>query len=198
MLCKHRRLFFLAAPARRSRISGDILLAHIRTTLTALTVALTLGFGVAANAEMKLAVVDVQQAILASEEAKRLLGQIQEEFKPDEERIRAIQSDAAALLERAQKDAEVMSEAEKRKLQQQIDGMNNDFVYHRQKLQKSIEDRQAELFAGIDEKVKRAIEALVLDDDYDLIIPRQAALYVVDLSDITRKVTERLNDMDKS
>ncbi len=188
----------MAALARRSRISGDILLAHIRTTLTALTVALTLGFGVAANAEMKLAVVDVQQAILASEEAKRLLGQIQEEFKTDEERIRAIQSDAAALLERAQKDAEVMSEAEKRKLQQQIDGMNNDFVYHRQKLQKSIEDRQAELFAGIDEKVKRAIEALVLDDDYDLIIPRQAALYVGDLYDITRKVTERLNDMDKS
>ena len=76
--------------------------------------------------------------------------------------------------------------------------MNNDFVYHRQKLQKSIEDRQAELFAGIDEKVKRAIEALELDDDYDLIIPRQAALYVGDLYDITRKVTERLNDMDKS
>lgn len=152
----------------------------------------------AASAEMKVAVVDVQQAILGSEEAKRLLNQIQEEFKSDEQQIRDIQSSAAALLERAQKDAEVMSETEKRKLQTQIEGKNNDFVYHRQKLQKAIEDRQAELFAGIDEKVKRAIEALVLDDDYDLIIPRQAALYVGDLYDVTRKVTEKLNAMDKS
>tara|TARA_Y100001934_G_C11966355_1_gene591932 strand:- start:164 stop:664 length:501 start_codon:yes stop_codon:yes gene_type:complete len=166
--------------------------------LSGLIVALTLGFSIAANAEMKVAVVDVQQAILGSEQAKRLLSQIQEEFKSDEEAIRDIQTEAAALLERAQKDAEVMSDSEKRKLQQQIEGKNNDFVYHRQKLQKAIEDRQAELFEGIDEKVRRAIEALVLDDDYDLIIPRGAALYVGDLYDITRKVTERLNEMDKS
>ena len=166
--------------------------------MSGLIVALTLGFSIAANAEMKVAVVDVQQAILGSEQAKRLLSQIQEEFKSDEEAIRDIQTEAAALLERAQKDAEVMSDSEKRKLQQQIEGKNNDFVYHRQKLQKAIEDRQAELFEGIDEKVRRAIEALVLDDDYDLIIPRGAALYVGDLYDITRKVTERLNEMDKS
>ncbi len=173
-------------------------MAYKRTILSGLIVALTLGFSIAANAEMKVAVVDVQQAILGSEQAKRLLSQIQEEFKSDEEAIRDIQTEAAALLERAQKDAEVMSDSEKRKLQQQIEGKNNDFVYHRQKLQKAIEDRQAELFEGIDEKVRRAIEALVLDDDYDLIIPRGAALYVGDLYDITRKVTERLNEMDKS
>ena len=173
-------------------------MAKIQTILSTFVVALTLSFGMAANAEVKVAVVDVQQAILASEEAKRLLTQIQEEFKSDEQRIRDIQSDAAALLERAQKDAEVMSESQKSKLQQEIEGKNNDFVYHRQRLQKSIENRQAELFAGIDEKVKRAIEALVLDEDYDLILPRQAALYAGDLYDVTRKVTERLNAMDKS
>ena len=110
-----------------------------------------------ASAEVKIAVVDVQNAILQSEEAKRLLTQIQEEFKGEEDEIRKIQSEAAALLERMNKDADVMSDSEKRRLQQQIESMNNDFVYLRQKLQRQIEERQTELFTGIDSKVQKAI-----------------------------------------
>ena len=151
-----------------------------------------------ATAEIKVAVVDVQRAILNSEQAKGYMLQIQEEFKQEEEEIRSLQSDAAGFLERLQKDGEVMSEVEKRKLQQQIEDKNNDFIYLRKKLQRQIDERQQELFAGVDQKVQKAIEDLVLAEDYDLIIPRQAALYVGDLYDITRKVTEKLNAMDKS
>jgi outer membrane protein len=147
-------------------------------------------------AEVKIAVVDVQGAILQSEEAKRLLQQIQTEFKNEEDEIRKIQSEAAAMLQRLQKDAEVMSDVEKRRIQQQIESRNNDFVYLRQKLQRQIEERQQELFAGIDGKVQKAIEALVKSDDYDLILPRQAALYVNEIYNITRKVTEKLNELD--
>lgn len=149
-----------------------------------------------AHAEVKIAVVDVQRAILNSEEAKRLLVQIQEEFKTDENKISTIQTNAAALLERLQKDADVMSEDEKRRVQQEIESYNNDFVYERQKLQKAINTRQTELFSGTEAKIQRAIEELVLKNDYDLILPRGAALYVGDFYDITRKVTEKLNEMD--
>jgi len=149
-------------------------------------------------AEVKIAVVDVQGAILQSEEAKRLLQQIQTEFKTEEDEIREIQSEAAAMLQRLQKDAEVMSDVEKRRIQQQIESRNNDFVYLRQKLQRQIEERQQELFAGIDGKVQKAIEALVKSDDYDLILPRQAALYVNEIYNITRKVTEKLNELDSA
>lgn len=167
-----------------------------RVTLTIMaTLLMVLGAG-SAVAEVKIAVVDVQGAILNSEEAKRLLAQIQDEFKSEEDEIRKIQSDAAALLERLQKDAEVMSEAEKRRIQQDIESKNNDFVYLRQKLQRQIEERQGELFAGIDLKVQKAIEELVLQEDFDIILPRQAALYVGDLYNVTRKVTEKLNQLD--
>lgn len=151
-----------------------------------------------ALAEVKIAVVDVQRAILNSEEAKRLLVQIQEEFKTDDAKINTIKTNAAALLERLQKDAEVMSVDEKRRIQQEIESYNNDFVYERQKLQKAINARQTELFSGTEAKIQRAIEDLVLKNDYDLILPRGAALYVGDLYDITRKVTEKLNEMDAS
>lgn len=166
-----------------------------RITLTFLA-ALVAFMAPAASAEVKVAVVDVQAAILNSEEAKRLLGQIQQEFAAEEEEIRKIQSEASAILERMQKDSEVMSDSEKRRMQEEIESLNNDFVYERQKLQRAIESRQQELFAGIDQRVQKAIEELVLTEDYDLIIPRQAALYVGDLYNITGKVTEKLNELD--
>jgi outer membrane protein len=154
------------------------------------------GMAPAAFAEIKLAVVDVQSAILNSESAKKITTQIQSEFTREQESIKKLQTDAAVLLERLQKDGEVMSDAEKRKVQQEIESINNDFVYERQKLQRAIEERQKELFAGIDQRVQSAINELVLSDDYDIILPRQAALYVGDLYDITRKVTEKLNMLD--
>ena len=45
---------------------------------------------------------------------------------------------------------------------------------------------------------RKAIEELVLENDYDMILPRGAALYVGDLYDVTRKVTEKLNEMNSS
>ena len=89
-----------------------------------------------------------------------------------------------------------MSDAEKRKVQQQIESINNDFVYERQKLQKAVDERRNELFAGIDQRVQTAINELVLSEDYDIILPRQAVLYAGDLYDITLKVTEKLNMID--
>jgi len=165
-----------------------------------LMISLCLGlFGsAAAIAEVKLAFVDVDRAVASSESAQKLLQQLQQEFSADEETIKKIQTEAAALLQKMQKDSEVMSEDEKRRVQQEIESLNNDFVYQRQKLQKEVAARQQELFAGTDGKVRKAIEELVLENDYDMILPRAAALYVGDLYDITRRVTEKLNEMDRA
>jgi outer membrane protein len=149
------------------------------------------------SAEMKLAVVDVDRAIAGSEDAQKLLRQLQQEFSTDEDTIKKIQTEAAELLQKMQKDSDVMSDNEKRRIQQEIESLNNDFVYQRQKLQKEVAARQSELFAGTEDKVRKAIEELVLENDYDMILPRAAALYVGDLYDVTRKVTEKLNEMNQ-
>ncbi|MDH5738125.1 MAG: OmpH family outer membrane protein, partial [Gammaproteobacteria bacterium] len=113
---------------------------------------------------------------------------------PETDRL-GIEKEVTAMLERLQKDSEVMSDAEKRRLQQDIETRRNDLAYEGQKYQRAIESRQQELFAGIDQKVQKAIEELVKADDYDLILSRQQVVYAGDLYDITRKVTEKLNGM---
>jgi outer membrane protein len=150
-----------------------------------------------ALAEVKLAFVDVQRAILSTEEAKRIQTQVAEEFKDEQAELRQISTDAAALMQRAQKDEEVMSADEKARISQELTDKDEEFKFRGERLQRQVNARQGELFGGMDVKLQKAIETLVLSEDYDVILPRNSALYVGDLYDITRKVTETLNEMDK-
>ena len=190
---------------RAIKLNSNVLMVVARRSvvrwikvLSAGLIIVTSVFSVNVAAQMKLTVVDVDRAIAGSEDAQKLLRQLQEEFRTDEDTIKKIQTEAAELLQKMQKDNEVMSDSEKRRMQQEIESLNNDFVYQRQKLQKEVAARQSELFAGTEDKVRKAIEELVLENDYDMILPRGAALYVGDLYDVTRKVTEKLNEMNSS
>ncbi|MEX2489911.1 MAG: OmpH family outer membrane protein, partial [Pseudomonadales bacterium] len=115
---------------------------QIKQPILAVLATLLLVFGASsAIAETKIAVVDVQRAILNSEEAQQKMQQIQEEFSGDEQEIKQLQADASAMAERLQKDGEVMSDSERQKLQRQIQSKNEDFQYLRNRLQKRIESR---------------------------------------------------------
>ena len=151
-----------------------------------------------ALAEVKIAFVNAQRAILESEEARRVQTQIAEEFKGEQDEIEKLRSQGAELMQRAQKDGEVMSDAEKRKLSNQIREIEKDLQYLAEKLQTKVQERQNELLTGIDVKFNKSVESLVLSEDYDMILPRENAIYVGDLYDITRKVTEKLNEMDRA
>ncbi len=146
-----------------------------------------------AFAEVKVAVLNSQQAILQSAEAKQQLQEMEEEFKDEQKEIRDIDAERTALLEKAQKDLEVMSQTEQRKLQRQIESITADLQYKSQKYQKEVVERQRELMAGFTQKLEDAIKAIVLSDDYDLVVNREAIVYVGELYDITRKTTEKLN-----
>lgn len=154
--------------------------------------------GVCSNsafAEAKIGVVNVQKAIFDSEGAQVIMQQIKDDLKDEESRIRDLEKELTGMAERLRKDSEVMSDAQKRKLQQEIETKRGDYQHEAQKYQRSVELKQQELFAGIDVKVQKAIEELVKSDDFDLIFHRQQMVYVGDVYDITRKVTEKLNGM---
>jgi outer membrane protein len=168
-----------------------------RSILTVAASMLMMLLSQSALAEVKLAFVDVQRAILSTEEAKRIQAQVAEEFKDEQAELRQISTDAAALMQRAQKDAEVMSADEKARINQELAEKDEEFKFRGERLQRQVNAKQGELFGGMDVKLQKAIETLVLSEDYDVILPRNSALYVGDLYDITRKVTEKLNEMDK-
>ena len=167
------------------------------------TILFTLAMGwlavtpVAALAEVKVAVVDVTRAVLQSETGKAGMAVIQAELKAEEASLQAIQKEATALLEKLKKDTEFMSDQEFSNLLEQIQIQNNEFLAKGQALQRSVEERRQRLISSMGGQVRAAIEALVLSEDYDVILPRNVVVYSGELYDVTLKLTEKLNEQDK-
>ena len=147
-----------------------------------------------ASAELKIAVLDTQRALIASEEAQSLSKKISEELQSDEAEAKALNDEVRALTEKLQKDGEVMNPAEQRKAQKDIEDKQIDLQFLVNKLQKAVQDRRQELVNHMLPKIDAVLKDLIELEGYDLIMERSNLRYVNTKHDITRKVTEKLNE----
>jgi outer membrane protein len=147
-----------------------------------------------ATAELKIAVLDTQRALIESEEAQALLAQAQQELQAEQDQLQALNDEIVALNERLQKDGEVMSPAEQRKLQKDIEDKQIDLQFLGNKLQKEVNDRRQELLQQMVPKIDVVLKDLIEIEGYDMIMERGSLRYVNSKHDITRRVTEKLNE----
>jgi len=151
---------------------------------------------VSAFAEMKVASLDVLRAISDSEEAKTLFTTVQQELQSDQDALAALQVEIASLRERLTKDSEILSDSERRRLVNDIESKQADLQFQANKLRKEFNDRQQEIISQIVPKLDAVLKDLVEIEGYDFILNKnqQTVLYVNTKHDITRKVTEKLNE----
>ena len=147
-----------------------------------------------AAAELKIAVLDTQRALVASEEAQALLQQAQQELQVEEETVKTLGEEIIAIQEKLQTDGEVMSPTEQRRLQKDIEDKQIDYQFLVNKLQKQVNDRRQELLAQMVPKIDAVLKDLIELEGYVLIMERGNLRYVNTKHDITRKVTEKLNE----
>lgn len=170
-------------------------LFSVRRFMLALVSVLALS-AVSAFAEMKVASLDVLRAISDSEEAKTLFTTVQEELQSDQDALTALQVEIASLRERLTKDSEILSDSERRRLVNDIESKQADLQFQANKLRKEFNDRQQEIISQIVPKLDAVLKDLVEIEGYDFILNKnqQTVLYVNTKHDITRKVTEKLNE----
>lgn len=145
-------------------------------------------------AELKIAVLDTERALAESEEAKVLLQQIQSELQKEQDEVRGLGEEIVVLQEKLQKDGEVMSATEQRKVQKDIEDKQIDYQFLVNKLQKEVNDRRQELLGQMLPKIDKVLKDLIELEGYDMIMQRGNLYYVNSKHDITRKVTEKLNE----
>ncbi len=148
----------------------------------------------ALNAEMKIVVLDPVRAILESEEAKVLVDAANKEMAPETDALRAQAEEMQALQERLQKDGQVMSEAESRKLVKEIESMQADLQFGSQKLQRSAQDKRQEILQALAPKLDTVLSDIIQIDQIDLILAPNQLQYFNTKHDISRRVTEKLNE----
>lgn len=144
-------------------------------------------------ADLNIAVLDTQRALVESEEAKKLVEKINRELKQEEADAKKLNDEIRAMQEKLNKDGEVMSATEKRKTTKSIEDKQIDLQFMVNKLQKELNDRRQELLQQMVPKVDAVLKDLIELEGYDFILERGSLRYANPKHDITRKVTEKLN-----
>ena len=112
-------------------------------------------------AELKIAVLDTQRALVESEEATALLAQAEKELQEEQTEVTSLRDEIEALDQRLQTDGEVMSAAEQRKVAKDIEDKQIDFQFLVNKLQKEVKDRQQDIFQQMVPKIDKVLKDLI-------------------------------------
>lgn len=153
---------------------------------------MTLVSGVVA-AESKIAVVDIYRALMSSEAAKAAVAELQNEFKSEQEQLSQLEQEIKGLQEKGQKEGMLMTDDDKRRLFEEIQNKQSDAKHIIQKVRKMQSKREKEFLAQNKGTIDAALKELVDELKIDLLLTREATLWVSPDMDITLKLLEKLN-----
>jgi outer membrane protein len=158
----------------------------------ALAVCLSL-FGKTAAAQMKVAVVDVQRAVMQTEDGLRAQATLKKLFDSRQQELNKRQIDLQKQKEDIDKQSKVLSQAALQKKvddwQKQMVELQTTFVEYNKELEK----KQKELTDPIFERVLGAIKRLAGQESYDLIVDRATVAFARSDLDLTDRVIQLVN-----
>ncbi len=144
--------------------------------------------------ELKIAVLDTQRALISTEEAQEFLTAAQSELQQQEAELTALGEAIQGLQKQLETDGAVMGASAQRDITKQIEDKQIEYQYMGNRLQKQSNDARQELLQIMAPKLNAVLQDLIALEGYDLIMERANLRYVNPKHDITRKVTEKLND----
>ena len=160
------------------------------TQLVLLSVAL---LATPAFAEMKVAVLNYQMALLESDAAKRYAVDAEKKFGPQLNKLKTLESDAKRIQDRLVKDGEKMQTAERERLELEFKQKARDFQFQSKELNESKAVADREMLKKLKPNLDKAVEEVIKTGNFDLVLERGAVIDVKPQFDITRQVIERMN-----
>lgn len=156
--------------------------------LAALMSATTLG--VQAQ-EIKIGYVNSERILRESNMAKAAGVKLEAEFSKREKELRDLETKIRTAAEKLDKDAALLSEAEKNRRQRDLVEQDRDLQRKRREWQEDVSQRRQEELNAVVEKANRVIKQIFETEKYDLIV--QDAIHASNRVDITKKVIDALN-----
>jgi outer membrane protein len=146
-----------------------------------------------AQAEMKIAVVDMQRAVLASDEAKVAVEKFRAAKQDDIDTISKLETELKGIQDKIAKDGEIMSEDERRKIKNSFEEKATTYKFHRQNMQKAEQQELQQLAKAMEPKMQKALKAIIDENNYDLVVRPDMVIYNGPGTDITKLLLEQLN-----
>ena len=164
-----------------------------RSRLAPLAALAVFCFASTALAETKLAVVDVQRAVMENEEGLRAQAQLKKYFDKKQQELDGRQSELAKEKEDIEKQVKVLPQAQLQKRmedwQKKASELQAVFVEYNKELQK----KQSEMTQPIYGKVVALLRRIATQEGYDAILEKQAVPYMRSDLDLTDKIIQLYN-----
>ncbi|HUH37569.1 MAG TPA: OmpH family outer membrane protein [Spongiibacteraceae bacterium] len=160
-----------------------------------LAVVMALVISAGALAEGKVAVLDVDRAILQTQEATKRFKALQDQadFKADRaefEKLKKLQED---LVKQYQKDLAVMSNDQKEAQRKKIASAQADLEHVGRKLQAAEQEVAQALAQEMAPKLQAVVADIIKSEGIGLLINSKAVMHADTSFNVTAKVTEKLN-----
>jgi outer membrane protein len=149
--------------------------------LTQLVLLATVLVATPAFAEMKIAVLNYQMALLESDAAKKYAVDAEKKFGPQLTKLKTLESSAKGIQDRLVAGGDKMQQGERQFQSKELNEA------------KAVADR--EMLKQLKPKLDSAVEEVIKKGAFDLVFERGAVIDVKPQYDITRQVIERMNQL---
>lgn len=146
-----------------------------------------------AQAELKVAIVDMQRALFASDSAQESRKQIESQFADDIKKVKAIEKEILGAQEKLQKDGAVMSDDEKRIEANKIKEKRTEFQFFANKLKQAEQQWQQQFFRANAPKLDTVLKGIIDEGGYDIVLNERSYIFAKPELDLTKILLEKLN-----
>lgn len=152
---------------------------------------------VSVMAEVKVVVVDPIKAIGQTTEVKNRTAAMEVQVKEQESRLKKLRDEILAIESQMKKEELTLSNEKKLELKQSAEAKMFEFQSLQQSVQTSLQEDQQSLMEIMSPRFDLAVGTIAADKGYDLVLNRQAVLFMDDKLDITQAVTQKMNELNK-
>lgn len=146
--------------------------------------------------DYKLGAVNAIRVLEQSPQADAARAIIEKEFAPRGKELDAAQKVIKELEDRLAKDAEIMSEPERDKLERDIISKKRDLKRTQDEFRDDFNFRRNEEFAKIQKQIVEAIQKVAKDNNYDVVLS-EGIIYASPKADISDLIIEYLKNQGK-
>ncbi len=161
------------------------------TALTLCTMALALPLSAQAQQDLKVGFVSTERIFRDAAPAKAATAKLEQEFSKREKDLQELAAKLKSTAEKLDKDAPVLSDAERGKRQRELAEMDKDFQRRQREFREDLNQRRNEELAVVLERANKVIKQIADAEKYDIVF--QEAVYFSPRIDITDKVLKALN-----
>ena len=150
-----------------------------------------------AMAQGKIAVVNLEEAILQTDLAQQRLAEFEknEDFTSDKNEFESLREELDKLVQDFQRDKAAMSEDQMVAARQKVSSKNSDLEYVAKKLQTLQQQNAQRVFQELAPKAREVLRDIITTEQIGLLLQQQGVIHADLGYSITAKVTDKLNQL---